>query len=485
MSKPPFAGLRPAGEGDGLRELELGPELVARFHGVLRGMRLYDAANQAVLGQLKELMTALGTVMSPEATLVGMGDYFYLNGVRLKPDASHMSIFRAAMSELTHRELGGLRFLEGLTQGELEAFLKLFVAARDPGRGAGLADQATAMGIVHIVPIRIHELSSQVQGTDETEGGEAAGERGRARKTFWGAVHGTKDVLMRSARGGRPALQQARRVVQPVVDRIMKNEYSIVGLTALKNHDEYTYVHCVNVSVLSIRMGQVLGFARQALANLGAAALLHDVGKIAVPAEVLAKPGALTPEEWGHIHRHPIEGVKLLSRFPVLSSLMLDSMRVAFQHHMNMDFSGYPKVPDGSTPSTVSRIVATADFFDAVTSHRAYRARPMTTFEALRLLVGTQRAHFDPATLWALVQTVGLYPAGSVLLTASGHLVLVLSPNPRDLRRPTCRIVERPAETSGAAAEGEIWDPMPESERVVRVLPPEELSIDVNALLAA
>src|SRR4029077_6562924 len=107
--------------------------------------------------------------------------------------------------------------------------------------------------------------------------------RQRAQQTFWRAVFGTRSVLLRTAQTGRPALRQARRVVQPVVDSIMKNEYSIIGLTALKDHDEYTYAHCVNVSVISIGIGQALGLPRQALANLGVAALLHDMGKIAIP----------------------------------------------------------------------------------------------------------------------------------------------------------------------------------------------------------
>ena len=89
--------------------------------------------------------------------------------------------------------------------------------------------------------------------------------------------------MLRARQTGRPDLRQAKRLVQPVVDSIMRHEYSIVGLTALKDHDEYTYAHCVNVSILSVGMGQVLGLSRQVLADLGVAALLHDIGKIAMP----------------------------------------------------------------------------------------------------------------------------------------------------------------------------------------------------------
>ena len=288
---------------------------------------------------------------------------------------------------------------------------------------------------------------------------------------------------MRTARTGRPALQQARRVVQPIVDQLLQAEHSLVGLTALKRHDEYTYAHCVNVSILSIRMGQLLGLSRAELASIGVAALLHDTGKIAVPAEVLRKPGKLEPDEWDAIRRHPIEGLRIVSRLPGVSSLMLDSMRVAFEHHMNVDHSGYPGVRRARDMAPFSRIVAVADIFDAVTSHRAYRKRPMTAHEALRLLLGREREHFDRAVLWSLLQTVGLYPAGTMMRTESGRLWLSVAPNAADLRRPVSR--ELLVGPDGEAAPLSTDAPLPEDERVLSVLAPEDIEVDVESLLAA
>lgn len=440
MSERPIVS-RAAGGDDGARERALGTELIARLHGVLRGLRLYAPGNQTLQGQLRDLFATASALLEDELTLVGMGEHFYVNGVRVRAEAARVAVFRALMGELELRGLGGLRLLAGLTQSELEAFLVRFIGVRDAAHGEKLPEEAVAHGITHVVPIR--------------------------------------------TRDGRPALQQARRVVQPVVDLIMKNEYSIVGLTALKDHDEYTYAHCVNVSVLAIRMGQVLGYSRQALASAGVAALLHDMGKIAVPADILQKPGRLTPAEWEQIKRHPLEGVKMITRMPGLSGLMLDAMRVALQHHLNLDRSGYPAVPAGSKLATVSRLVAVADFFDAITSHRAYRARALTAFEALQMLIGSERPHFDPAVLWALVQTVGLYPAGTLMVTRSGYLVLALSPNADDLRRPQCRVLGRPDGTVPPEGTPELWEPMPAGEQVARVIPPEEMNVDGNLLLAA
>ena len=484
MTDRPALGREPD-EGAGAPERELGPALLSRFNGALRGVRLYGSNSpvlQQLLRDLHETLVALG---DEEVALIGMGDYFYLNGVRLKALPSQLAMFRIVMSEFEGRALGGLRFRPGVTLKEIESFLQLLLAARGSVQGERLPEEAIRRGLVNIVPVRARDLRAQIETEDEVLTHDAAGNRRRAQRTFWRAVHGTRNLVLAASQSGRPALRQARRLVQPVVDSVMKEDYSIVGLTALKDHDEYTYAHCVNVSVLSIGMGQCLGLSRSALANLGVAGLLHDIGKIAIPADVLQKPGKLSPVEWQQMRRHPLEGLKMVIRMPGLTNLSVDAMHVCFQHHMTMDRCGYPQLLTHRDPSTLSRIVAAADFFDAITAHRAYRRRPLSPFEALSMLLGSEREHFDPAVLWALIQSVGLYPAGTVMLTESNHVVLSISPNPADRRRPHCRVLVRPDGSTPPEDAPEVWDPMPASESVQRVLQPEEHAVPPGALLAA
>jgi hypothetical protein len=152
---------------------------------------------------------------------------------------------------------------------------------------------------------------------------------------------------------------------------------------------------------------------------------------------------------------------------------------------MASSVSGYPGVDHEWGQATLSRIVAVADCFDAITAHRAYHSRPRSPFEALQYLLGPSRVSFDPAVLWALVRTVGLYPAGSVLQTDSGHLVLALSPNPADMRRPHCRVLVQPDGTAVSEEGGEEWAPMPAACHVMRVLRPEEHPFSTSQQLAA
>ena len=485
--RPPGGGLPRAGEAESSHLLELGPQLLVRFSALLRTARTYDVQNQAFRHQLQEFMGVLLHAMEDEdeVALAVVADYFYLNGVRLRASAALLTVYHSLIEEFERRSLGGVRFLHGVTPAEMERFLQLFMASEDPTLADRLPEAVAEASIEHILPVPVSDLDKDELTEALEEDQDPVGERGRAKKVFWRAVLGTKRIVVRAAQTGRPDLRQAKRLVQPVVDSIMKNEYSIVGLTALKEHDEYTYAHCVNVSVLSVSMGQALGLPRQALADLGVTALLHDVGKVAVPGEVLRKPARLTTSEWSYIQRHPLEGVKMMFRMSGLSSLTLDAMRVCLEHHMNFDLTGYPEVGHEWAQATMTRIVSVADCFDAMTAHRAYHERARTPFEGLQYLLGPARVQFDPAVLWSLVRTVGLYPAGSVLLTRTNHVVLAVSPNPNDLRRPCCRVLVRPDGTPLPEDVEETWDPMPAHECVQRVLRPEDTTIDAQERLAA
>jgi len=233
-------------------ERELGLQIVQRLHGLIRATRLYDESNQSLQRQLQDFVPLLSALREEELALVGMGDNFYVNGLRLRAQASQVPLFRSLLEEFESHGLGALRFLPGLTSRECAAFLRLLVAARTPEQAERLPEDAAAAGILRIVPVRAASCATwrrpRGRGRDPRRHRRAA----RARQTFTRTLSGTRNLLTRTARTGRPALRQAKRIVQPVVDGIMKNEYSILGMVALKDHDEYTYAHCLNVSILSV-----------------------------------------------------------------------------------------------------------------------------------------------------------------------------------------------------------------------------------------
>jgi HD-GYP domain-containing protein (c-di-GMP phosphodiesterase class II) len=487
-----------------------GPALIIRLAAMIRTARIHDVTNQTFQRQLQDFRSVLLQAMERESdvTLLASSGYIYVNGTRVRADGSLLGPYHALMSELSRRAIGGVRFHQGIDVSELERFFQPFMAADHAGNPEWLADALSRANLEHVQVLAVSEVAEDAalrlqdvqrtggrgrrSGTGDGSGGDGSGdgpggggalheERQRAQQVFSRAVSGTRRIVMHALSTGRTDLRFAKRLIQPVVDTILNNEYSIVGLTALKSHDEYTYAHCVNVSTLSISMGHHMGISRQILADLGVAALIHDIGKIAVPAEVLRKPGRLTDDEWTSMRRHPIEGMKMMmGDMPGLSQLTLDSMRTCLEHHMGANLAGYPHTPDGWVQGSMSRIVAMADCYDAMTAHRAYRKRPFTSFEALRRLLGPDRDQFDPSVRWALLKTVGVYPPGSILMIDSGHLVLSMSPNPADPRRPNCKVLRRPDGTPPPDDAPEHWDPIGPDKRVLRVLSPEEAAINAD-----
>lgn len=466
---------------------EQGASLLVRLSALLRTARTYDVSNQAFQRQQQEFLGVLRPLLEDQAEvpLVVVADYFYLGGVRIKARSEILGAYHGLLAELERRQIGGLRFLNGVAEAEVERFFQIFVAAEDRAVAEHLAETLREAAVTNIALVPASELEAEDLGRDLDNEPKHQADRRRAKKVFWRAMMGAKKIVLRAKQTGRPDLRHAKRLVQPIVDSIMKEDYSIVGLGALKDHDEYTYAHCVNVSVLSIGMGQTLGLPRQALADVGVSGLLHDLGKMTIPGEVLRKPGKLDAEEWVMMRRHPIEGALMIARMPGLSPVMLDAMRACLEHHMNYNRTGYPDIDLEWGQATISRLVAMADCFDAITAHRAYDTRPRSPFEGLQLLLGPTRVNFDPAVLWSLVRTVGLYPAGTVLQTESNHLVIVTAPNPKDVTRPFCRVLVHPDGGTPAADAPEFWEPMPETERARRVLKPEEHPPDTREALAA
>jgi len=465
----------------------IGPQLLIRMAALIRTARTYDSANQAFQRQVSDLFAIVQKLIDAmsDVALAASSGYFYLSGARIRASASLLPVYHSLLQEFERRGIAGVRLVEGTTAAELERFFQLFVAAEDPVVAEQVLADLHAANIDHITTIS----SADVAGDDSARELEAAhdptSERGRAQRVFWRAVLGTKQIMSKAQQSGRPDLRHAKRLVQPFVDQIMNHEFSVVGLTAIKDHDEYTYAHCVNVAILSVGIGHSLGLSRQALADLGVAALLHDMGKLAVPADVLRKPAKLDQGEWRLMRRHPVEGVKMLFRLPGISPLTVDAMRSCMEHHMNYDGSGYPQMSTPWNQSAQSRIVAIADCFDAMTAHRSYHRRPFTPFEALQYMLGTAKTSFDPAVRWALVRTVGLYPPGTVMITESGVAVVSIAPNPDDLRRPHCRVLVRADGAIEPEEGGEAWSPMPPEEHVQRVPAPEDLQVDAQEYLAA
>jgi HD-GYP domain-containing protein (c-di-GMP phosphodiesterase class II) len=240
-----------------------------------------------------------------------------------------------------------------------------------------------------------------------------------------------------------------------MVDQLLEDEQFFLSLTAIKDFDEYTYHHMVNVSILSMSLGQRLGLSRPALTELGLAALFHDIGKVEIPHEILNKPSSFTDEEWKIIQKHPVWGVKAILGLGRFNSSAIRALIVSFEHHLNCDFSGYPKVKKYKELDLFSRIVTLADQYDAMTSARVYKRIPMSPDKSLSIMLDGAGSHLDPLLFKFFTNMVGIYPIGTIVMLNTKEVGLVYECNAAFADRPRVLII---IDSQGKSVRGPVVD---------------------------
>jgi HD-GYP domain-containing protein (c-di-GMP phosphodiesterase class II) len=234
-----------------------------------------------------------------------------------------------------------------------------------------------------------------------------------------------------------------KRAVQGIVDAILTDPASMMGLTTLREFDDYTFVHSVNVCILSIALGRRMGLSRTGLLDLGLAALMHDIGKSRLPLEVLNKRGELTEDDRDVLRTHPWQGVLALFKSPVGGGRPWRAIVSAFEHHIKIDGSGYPVPLRKRRLSMFSKIVTVADGYDAATSTRVYQSVPWSPADVLRGMRDNPRLGLDPVIVKALINLTGIYPVGTLVVLDTFELAVVHSSNPdlTALSRPIIRLL--------------------------------------------
>lgn len=301
-----------------------------------------------------------------------------------------------------------------------------------------------------------------------------------ARETFFRGVAAVREVMSAANRDEAIAIGRTRRIIHSIIDQISEDESALLELTSIKDFDDYTYAHCINVSVYSLTLGFRLGLSRQELSQLGFAALFHDIGKIKLPQDLITKKDIFDEFDWVQMRQHPVLGAMTIARTLRLEPHAARAIVAAYEHHINPDGSGYPPQQDPRPPNLYSRIIAITDNFDALTSGRVYIKEAIPPDEVLRKLMYQMSVKFDAFLLKQFVTVIGLYPVGSVVLLSNDTLGIVAKTNQLALNRPAVSII---ADRSGPISPSrwcDLTDAANQSLDIVCILDAKEHGIDVT-----
>ena len=227
----------------------------------------------------------------------------------------------------------------------------------------------------------------------------------------------------------------AKQVVDDITDSVTRNGGALISLARLKTADDYTYMHSVAVCALMVALGRQTGMSDEETKAAGFAGLLHDVGKMAIPMEVLNKPGKLTDEEFAIVKAHPAEGLRLLQESGVTDAAAID---VCVHHHEKTNGTGYPYGLNDTQISRLAKMGAVCDVYDAITSNRPYKAG-WDPAQSLKQMASWVNGHFDPRIFQAFVSSLGIYPTGSLVLLDNNRLAVVTDQSSESLLKPVVK----------------------------------------------
>jgi HD-GYP domain-containing protein (c-di-GMP phosphodiesterase class II) len=338
--------------------------------------------------------------------------------------------YRKLIEDLLARGISAMTFTMGFGISDANAVAELLNTPEITG-----IDEADAFleqrGIVTVSIAETTELDEAKREEEERQN------KAKGRETYDEGIQLMHDVETQAKLGKVFEVEPLQRMVSALLDTLFKDPAAILGLTAIKSHDDYTLNHSINVCILSVSLGASLGLDAESLKSLGLSALLYDLGKVRIPEEILNKEGPLTADEWTIVKSHASEGADLLKRIQLVDQM---PMVVAYEHHQRHDLQGYPPPAGPQEQHLFSKIVALCDAYDAMTTRRPFR-REIRPDKALAVLMQGRAKAYDPSVTKALVAMLGIYPMGAVVSLSDNSTAVVFRVNKDDLLRPRVKRV--------------------------------------------
>jgi HD-GYP domain-containing protein (c-di-GMP phosphodiesterase class II) len=403
---------------------KLGAELIIRFYRLLKAAAFYDRNNIHIKRLSLDFHETLAAFLQAEGhlSLKFIRDRFFFNNILMPMKADQYSILKTFSQEMAKKWIGEVEFAADAGEEALKDFVFLLAALEEKNESNYLFinKQLEARKITHIV-VGKPEFSFQQEELSDSDD-----HKRQARKTYFRSIHLVREVVEGVKQQKMVNIRKAKHLMENTVNSIMQDESVMLGLANIKNYDEYTFNHCVNVAIYAIAIGQRIGFSKKLRSQLGMAGLFHDIGKTRIPLEILNKTEKLTPEDWAVIRRHPVFGAETIMRIKDWGDLSARMIYGAFDHHLKFDLSGYPRLSRKRNLSLFGKIIALADFYDALVRPRVYRKFPFVSEKILGFMLENAGKEFDPILVKVFINMVGIFPLGTLVLLNTNEMGIVV-----------------------------------------------------------
>ncbi len=445
--------------------LQMAEELLRAFSATMRSLQLYSTGHPIIMRNISALSTSIQLLHAMEPSIViGLVDNEII--------VDDMPVSKAeALGSMTRRlrdaGIERISLDRGVTQDELAAFAGAVAALE---RVEEPTDPAAAFADFKHIRVGRVVVEQKVDAD--------ASDMATIRRMYTEAVTVAGDVWDSAQTEGKPDATLARTMIDGLAQAVAQNRTALLALTTLKNYDNYTFTHMVNVSILMMGQARALGIDGPLLREFGLAALMHDIGKVRTPLEVLNKPDKLTDEEFAVMRNHVVDGAEILRSTPDVPAL---APIVAFEHHLRIDGTGYPFGVKRPTLNLGTMLCGIADVYDAMRSQRTYQ-QSYPTDRILQVLKRNDGAQFDQHLVRRFVQLLGVYPVGNYVKLNTGEVAVVRQVHAPDPYRPQVRVL---FDKAGAAVDSpydlNLWEAQPEDgvpSSVVAPLDPRDYPID-------
>jgi putative nucleotidyltransferase with HDIG domain len=451
-------------------------KIITLFSGAVKGMAFYPASHPAIRQPLMELDKTLGLILDRGAEVswgIIDGIMFFEEHLFITPSTAIADL----SNRMLEKNIGRVIMTAGFTFDELQSFVRLFSV-----KGTTFDVLSTQMDQNSITSIRLVRQGEEAFEIPQSEDASNIEDDGDILATYSQALNAIRGICRDIERGRIPNSAPVIRVVDRMVGITMQDPSTLLGLTMIKDYDNYTFNHCVNVGVIAMALGAALGLDVMSVKSLGIAGQLHDIGKTLIPKMILNKPGKLSSTEFDEMKRHPELGAKIIRE---MSGLDPHIGQIVLGHHLHFNRSGYPEWAQNLPFNRMIDIIAIADTYDAITTLRVYQ-HPVNPRAALTEMQKNVGSYLDGSLVAAFVEMMGKYPVGSLVRLDTNEVAVVYRPNPLDDEAPMVRIVVEhngtrlsvPREQSLVGQNGTRYA------RIVAVVDPLLKNIDVGRFVA-